>query len=162
MKLVVVDPYDNEVMKKVLAFYKTNPRKLSILDLFLDISHTMSKEDYKKEKESIVEISEMLVQIKRGQVVNVCSFSGTKDNRLIELEIDNLNDKNKKENIEFLNSATNYAFFSLNAETVTIFANEKNEELLISNGYESLGPCNEGNVYIKDKPNLEALGNMKK
>ena len=90
------------------------------------------------------EISECILRVENNEIKNYCVFSGTKDNRLIQMGIENLLDG------DFLEKSMDYAFKNLNAHTITIFSDGDNSNLE-KKGFESLGKENGITTYVKEK-----------
>ena len=157
MKLVAVTKYDKDLISKLKLFEKKANIELSFMDKIVE----MTQETEPKKVES-VELSDLVYYLKDDEINNLCYLKGNSDNRLIELEIVNLNKSHTKTNINFVEAATNYAFSVLNAETVTILSNEFCDANLISIGYESLGNYKGKNTYVKDRETQLELGAIKK
>ena len=139
MKLITLDPYNSEhknIIDKSL--------KKDIFKNYMKISSILSKEEYEENKNNTNEISEYLLKVENDEIRNYCFFSGTKDNRLVQIVLENLLDKS------FLEESTNYAFQVLNAHTITIFS-DKDDQGLEKIGFESLGKENGITTYIKEK-----------
>lgn len=162
MSLVIVNPYDNSIIDKISDFEKEKNDKLYCLDYLKQVSKELTKDVYKLTKENSININETIINMTKQKVCNLCNFTGTKDNKLVELNIYNLKEGNNESNRKFIRDITNYAFKTLNAETVTILSNKINDETVIDNGYETIGEYNGINTYIKDKEKEEEIGKRRK
>ena len=110
----------------------------------MSLSSVCSKEEYEKIINSKNEIFECLLKVEQTEIDNYCIFTGTKDNRLIQMNIENPQDK------KFLEESVNYAFQVLNAYTITMFSDTESSTLE-SLGFESLGEDNGTITYIKEQ-----------
>lgn len=155
MKILILDPYNNKQMQMLEEYEKNLGRDIYYIEELRKNIKNKAKEEYIKDKELSIEISEILFSIKNNQIMHTCSYRGMKDNRLIEMEIDGITTSEA-----FFNEATNYAFERLDAETVTIFSNELKEDLLRKMGYEPLGEVNGFMAYIKDRQKAEKIGSF--
>ena len=139
MKLITLDPFNQEQNNLILKSDKGKELKSLIDSLtFKD------KDEYKIFKNESNDILECLICLNEDSISNYCIYSGTKDNKLIQMKIDNLKDK------KFVKESVDYAFLNLNAYTITIFSN-KDSKLLESLGFESLGSDDGITTYIKEK-----------
>lgn len=146
---------------KVVSLNENNPDHMEWLKEYQQkigkqISY-LSQIEKNKDNESSIEIEEVLLGIQNQQITHTCHYRGMKDNRLIEMEIDSLT-----LNTSFLEKATNYAFSSLRAESVTIFSNDIKESIWKKLGFESLGNCNGYQTYIKDRQKDLQIGTLKR
>lgn len=157
MKLVAVTKYDEDLIIKLRSFEKKANIELSFMDKIME----MTQKTELKKVES-VELTDLVYYLKDNEINNLCYLKGNSDNRLIELEIVNLNKNHTKTNINFVEAATNYAFSVLNAETVTILSNEFCNDNLISIGYEPLGYYKGKNTYVKDREMQSEIGAIRK
>lgn len=139
MNLITLDPYNNDHKNMVDQSSKRN-----IFKNFMSISSICSKEEYEQIKDKKNEISECILRVENNEIKNYCVFSGTKDNRLIQMGIENLLDG------DFLEKSMDYAFKNLNAHTITIFSDGDNSNLE-KKGFESLGKENGITTYVKEK-----------
>ena len=139
MKLITLDPY-NENHKSML----NQSSKKDIFKSFMSLSSVCSKEEYEKIKNRKNEIFECLLKVEQSEIENYCIFTGTKDNRLIQMNIENPQDK------KFLEQSVNYAFQVLNAYTITMFSDTESSTLE-SLGFESLGEDNGRITYVKEQ-----------
>ncbi len=162
MKLVVADPFNDNHIEMLSNFNKEKNISLETLNYLENIKKTMSKDKYNEEKSTSININETLLNIQNEKIINLCFFTGTKDNKLVQLDIENLKNGNNEKNREFLTAATNYALASLEAETMTIFSNELDSKMLEANGFISLGENNGINTYVKDREKAEEIGITKK
>lgn len=138
MKLVAAVKCDRTLTSKLEVFKTKTGKDINFLSKL-------------NNKSSGVEVHDLVYYEKPEGISNICYFRGNKDNRLINLEITNLNSSQVKTNQSFIKAATEYAFTVLNAETVAIISNECSEDYLVSIGYESLGKHQGFNTYVKDK-----------
>lgn len=162
MNLIVVDPYTSDIEEKLKEFQKEKNINIEYFNKLFEVKKQLTKEEYDKQKENSININEIIVNIVKDRINNVCVFNGTKDNKLIELKIYNLKDGNNETNRNFVKNNTEYALSILNAETISIFSNNSNDQILIENGYESIGEYNGVNTYIMDKQKIEEIGNRSK
>ena len=139
MKLITLDPY-NENHKSIL----NQSSKKDIFQSFMSLSSVCSKEEYEKIVNRKNEIFECLLKVEQTEIDNYCIFTGTKDNRLIQMNIENPQDK------KFLEQSVNYAFQVLNAYTITMFSDTESSTLE-SLGFESLGEDNGRITYVKEQ-----------
>lgn len=139
MKLITLDPY-NENHKSML----NQSSKKDIFKSFMSLSSLCSKEEYEKIINRKNEIFECLLKVEQTEIDNYCIFTGTKDNRLIQMNIENPQDK------KFLEESVNYAFQVLNAYTITMFSDTESSTL-DSLGFESLGEEKGKITYIKEQ-----------
>lgn len=139
MQLITLDPYNSEHKSIVDKSSKKNNFKS-----FMSISSVCRKEEYEQLKSKKNEIYECLLAVENEQIKNYCIFNGTKDNRLIQMGIEDLSDK------RFLEKSMNYAFQVLNAHTITIFSDKEDSSLELM-GFESLGQENGLTTYIKEQ-----------
>lgn len=138
MKLVAAVKNDRALTSKLEVFRKKTDKDINFLDII-------------NSKSSGVEVHDLVYYEKPDGISNVCCYRGNKDNKLVNLEIININNSQVKTNQDFIYDATEYAFTALNAETVAIISNECSEDYLVSIGYESLGKHQGFNTYVKDK-----------
>lgn len=162
MNLIVVDPYTSDIEEKLKEFQKEKNINIEYFNKLFEVKKQITKEEYDKQKENSININEITVNIVKDRINNVCVFNGTKDNKLVELKIYNLKDGNNEINRNFVKNNTEYALSILNAETISIFSNNSNDQVLIENGYESIGEYNGVNTYIMDKQKIEEIGNRSK
>ena len=113
-----------------------------------------------KDKNDPNMITEIVANMDKGKIFNACYYSGTKDTKFVELSINNQEGNKKRVNSEFLTDATSYAFDRLNAETIVVFS-QKDDSNLLAEGYESLGLLNDKYIYIKDKEDYKELRAVK-
>ena len=139
MKLITLDPY-NENHKSIM----NQSSKKDIFKSFMSLSSVCSKEEYEKIVNRKNEIFECLLKVEQTEIDNYCIFTGTKDNRLIQMNIENPQDK------KFLEESVNYAFQVLNAYTITMFSDTESSTLE-SLGFESLGEDNGTITYVKEQ-----------
>ena len=139
MKLITLDPY-NENHKSIM----NQSSKKDIFKSFMSLSSVCSKEEYEKIVNRKNEIFECLLKVEQTEIDNYCIFTGTKDNRLIQINIENPQDK------KFLEQSVNYAFQVLNAYTITMFSDTESSTLE-SLGFESLGEEKGKITYIKEQ-----------
>lgn len=107
----------------------------------------------KKEKEDSNIINECLIEEKNGNINNICFFNGTRDIGLIELEVAN-------QNKTFLKKATEVAFDTFSAKTVTIFSDKESKEIE-SLGFESLGDYDGKTTYILEDEKETMIGRVR-
>lgn len=138
MKLVAAAKRDRALTSKLEVFKTKTGKDINFLSKL-------------NNKSSGVEVHDLVYYEKPDGISNICYFRGNKDNRLINLEITNLNSSQVKTNQCFIKAATEYAFTILNAETVAIISNECSEDYLVSIGYEYLDKHNGVNTYVMDK-----------
>ena len=139
MKLITLDPY-NENHKIIM----NQSSKKDIFQSFMSLSSLCSKEEYEKIINRKNEIFECLLKVEQTEIDNYCIFTGTKDNRLIQMNMENPQDK------KFLEESVNYAFQVLNAYTITMFSDTESSTLE-SLGFESLGEDNGRITYVKEQ-----------
>ena len=156
MELVALTEYNEDLVNKLGIFEQNANIKIPFMDKIAKIVTN------KKKKGSNTELSDLVYTLKNGEINNLCYLKGNSDNRLIELEILNINEQHKRSNLNFTEAATNYAFTALNAETVTIFSNDFSDADLISIGYEPLGEYKGKNTYVKDREKQVESGAIRK
>lgn len=139
MKLVTLDPYNENHISII-----NNSSKKDNFKPFMNLSAVCSKEEYEKLKISKNEMLECLLKLEQDSIINYCIFTGTKDNRFVQISLENQLDK------RFLEQSVNYAFQVLNAYTVTIFS-DKESSSLENLGFESLGEDNGIITYVKEQ-----------
>lgn len=139
MKLVTLDPY-NENHKSIM----NQSSKKDIFRSFMSLSSVCSKEEFEKIKNNKNEIFECLLKIEQSEIKNYCIFTGTKDNRLVQMNMENPLDN------KFLEESMNYAFQVLNAYTITMFSDTESSNLE-NLGFESLGEDNGRIAYVKEQ-----------
>lgn len=154
MDLVAITKYNEDLINKLKIFEKNANIKIPFMNKIAEI--------VTNKKVSNTELSDLVYTLKNDEINNLCYLKGNSDNRLINLEILNLNNRHKKTNINFIESATNYAFTILNAETVTIFSNDFNNDDLIGIGYEPLGEYKGKSTYVKDREKQVESGAIRK
>ena len=94
-------------------------------------------------------INECTYTLKNNNIDNICFLTGTKDNKLVKASIYNLGEK------PFIKSVENHAFNDLEAETITIFTNNKSN--LENLGFEFIGDIDGKNAWLKDKQSLKEM-----
>lgn len=139
MKLITLDPY-NEDHRSIM----NQSSKKDSFKSFMSLSSICSKEEFEKIKNRKNEIFECLLKVEQSEIENYCIFTGTKDNRLIQMNMENPLDK------KFLEQSVNYAFQVLNAYTLTMFSDTESSTLE-SLGFESLGEDNGRITYVKEQ-----------
>jgi len=145
MKLVALAKGDKALTSKLETFQVKTGKDLNFLDKI-------------NGRFSSMEVHDLVYYEKPDGISNICYFKGNKDNRLVNLEITNLNNSQVKTNQDFVKAATEYAFTVLDAETVTIISNECSEKDLVNIGYEPLGKHNGINTYVIDKEEQIEVG----
>lgn len=153
MKLVILDPYNAEEV----SILKNNVTGEFVENLNVILLNTSrySKEEYLSVKNNSNDINECLMSINGSDVSNFCFFNGTKDNKLVQMSIKNLQQR------EFVEQSLTYAFDRLDAETVTVFSKENYARQLDNLGFENLGEYNGVNTYVKDRVLEENMGRVR-
>ena len=138
MNLITLNPYDNKHKDIV-----NNSNKQAFKNI-MEFPNYYSESQYQYLKNKSNDILEGLISISGNKIKNYCIYSGTKDNRLIQMAIEDLLQK------EFLEVSMDYAFSVLDAHTVTIFS-DKEISVLEQKGFENLGKEDGIITYIKEK-----------
>lgn len=146
MKIVEFNPFNKE-HQALSNIY--NDKSLSSI-----ITSYKSEDEYNEQKYNSNNIYEAIVDIENNNIKNHCIFMGTRDNRLIQLQLGNLVQK------KFLLESINYAFSRLNAYTITIFT-DKDTPLLESIGFENLGGSDK-TTYIMEREMEKEIGSVRK
>lgn len=152
MKLVTVDPKNKEQLSQIQEFTNHIEKDLEVMSFVKGIEqeHKISNN-----------IQEMVISVVGQRIQNLGMIQGTRDNKLVELKIQNLKDGNNEKNREFIHRITEYSFQHLGAETLVIFSNYQ-DMTIESEGYESLG-CDDGlYTYVKDREKIESTGRKSK
>lgn len=139
MKLITLDPY-NEAHRSIM----NQSSKKDVFKSFMSLSSVCSKEEFEKIKNSKNEIFECLLKVEQSEIKNYCIFTGTKDNRFVQMNMENPLDN------KFLEESMNYAFQVLNAYTLTMLSDAESSALE-SLGFESLGEDNGMFTYVKEQ-----------
>lgn len=139
MNLITLNPYSREQQELV-----KNSKKEQDLKRIIEIHKFYSKEEYDEIKSKSNDILECLVAENKGEIVNYCIYTGTKDNRLIQMDLENIAQK------DFLQKAEKYAFSVLDAHTISVFS-KKPSQILENSGFENLGEEGGITTYIKEK-----------
>lgn len=149
MKLVVMDPFNDDLINKLEEFIGETTTSFSFIKKYRNISNKYDKETYNKLKNSVNEIKEILLDVKDDTITALCYIDGTRDNKFFEL------DYLGKVSKSFIKSSTSYTFDMLEAETVVIYSNNISEDILVSEGFDTLGENDGKNLYIKDRERNE-------
>lgn len=149
MKLVVMDPFDNELIRKLEEYIGETTTNFSFVEKYKSISEHYNKEEWERLNNNSNEVSELLADVRDDNITALCYIIGTKDNKLFQL------DYFGKINKSFIKGSTSYAFDMLGAETVVISSNTISEDTLVSEGFDTLGEDDGKNLYIKDREKYE-------
>ncbi len=135
MKIVEVNSTNKSIIN--------DSNRQTIIDSFLN-TNTNNQND----------IHSCIIGIESDTIKNYALYTGMKDTRLVQMSIENINNK------IFLEQAVNYAFQNLDAYTVTIFTDKPNK-LLETEGFENLGSDNNIYTYIKDREIQKDVGRVR-
>lgn len=138
----IVDHKDKRELENIEQYIKIKKIEIPEFENFI-----------KKEKTDSNIINECLIEEKDGAISNICFFNGTKDTGLIELEVAN-------QRKAFLKKATEVAFTTFSAKTVTIFSDKESKEIE-SIGFESLGDYDGKTTYIMEDEKEAMIGRRK-
>lgn len=150
MKYVNLNPKIASNNEKIMAFCNAIEDSKAIIEFINTNTPTYDKNN----------IQELVGSLIGEKLNNLCMIKGTKDNKLVELRIENLKEGNNVNNRKFIDYITNYSFFNLGAETVVSFCKQPNE-FLESIGYESLGDYDNYITYVKDYEKETTTGGKK-
>ncbi len=143
LKTVVLNPYDSN---QISLIEKSNYQ--SSLQKFTNVPKFYTEEKYKSLKTRSNSLFDCLLLVEGDGIKNYCIFTGTKDNRLVQLQFANLESK------EFIEKSETYAFSFLDAHTITIFSDDSSTNLE-KLGFENLGEDGGITTYIKEEKELE-------
>ena len=148
--LVVVDPYDEEIVQKVTEFEEQNNIKPTTAEKAEKIRRRYTEKEYETLKKEGNEINEILFLLKDGKIIDTAYIEeGVKDISRCTITFPKTGQQKRK----IIDLATDYAFNVLSLKEVFVSAKgDLNlQSQLIKSGFECLGEANGAVKYLREK-----------
>lgn len=147
--LFVLNPYDEDIIKKVTEFEEQNNIKQTVIKKAEEIKKKYTEKEYEELKKERNEIKEVLFLTKKGKIIDTAYLEGVKDISKCTITFPKMNEKKRK----IVDLSMDYAFNVLDLKEVFISSNgDMNlESQLIQDGFEFLGENNGQITYLKEK-----------
>lgn len=153
-RLFLLNPYNDDHIKKLMIFEEENKMKDKPSDYFKKIRETISEQNYFDPNKN--EFEETIFTEKSEKMIDCCYIRGERDLKQCNIVPLNINNKNKRRNL--IEDATTYAINTLGMERVYIKADFSDNNLinyLELKGYENLGEVESSIILLKEKEEKE-------
>lgn len=151
-KVFLVDPYDEKHMEMIREFEERQQPVVSFASRLEELRHSVSKDEYDRQKKEKNEIEESLFLEKNSKILGVCHIYGEKDIKLVKM---NIFPTKTKENVrKCIPYFMDFVFKSENVEEVFLMIDPKDKETLQyleSQNYECLGEEKGEILYLREK-----------